>query len=150
MTPRQNRLVWLIAGVAALIMVAVFVVNALRDNMVFFYTPSEIKAGRVAVDQYVRIGGIVVPGSIQRQPDGISIRFDVSDAVQALPVIYRGALPDLFQAGKGAVAQGVWDGSRFRATEVLAKHDENSMPPEAQEALDRQGGAGAMHVAQGR
>lgn len=137
MTPRQTRFAWLAAGLIVLALITTFVVQALRENMVFFYTPTEIQAGQVSEGQYVRIGGLVAPDSLQRQPDGVSVHFAITDNGVALPVSYRGILPDLFQEGKGAVAQGYWDGERFTANEVLAKHDENYMPPEAQEALDR-------------
>lgn len=137
MTPRQTRLAWLAAGLIVLTLITTFVVQALRESMVFFYTPTEVQAGQVEPGQYVRIGGLVAPASLQRQPDGVSVHFAITDNGTTLPVSYRGILPDLFQEGKGAVAQGYWDGDRFTANEVLAKHDENYMPAEAQEALDR-------------
>lgn len=146
MTPREGRLAWLVSGLIVLGIATTFVVNALRDNMVFFYTPTEVTSGKVAVDQYVRIGGMVVENSVRRQPDGVTVRFDITDTAAVLPVMYKGALPDLFQEGKGAVAQGRWDGQRFQAKEVLAKHDENYMPPEAQEAVDRQKRVAAMRA----
>lgn len=137
MTTRQTRLAWLIAGLLVLSLMAWFIVNAMRENMVFFYTPTEVKTGQVGTGQYVRIGGLVAPASVKRQDDGVAVRFDITDNGMTLPVVYRGMLPDLFQEGKGAVAQGRWDGTLFTADEVLAKHDENYMPAEAQEALDR-------------
>ncbi|MFA5665221.1 cytochrome c maturation protein CcmE [Castellaniella sp.] len=137
MSPRQTRFAWLAGGLVVLSLMSFFIVQALRENMVFFYTPTEIQAGEVTPGQYVRIGGLVAPASVQRQPDGVTVHFAITDNGVALPVSYRGILPDLFQEGKGAVAQGRWDGERFTANEVLAKHDENYMPAEAQEALDR-------------
>lgn len=137
MTPRQTRFAWLAAGLLVLGLMSFFIVQALRENMVFFYTPTEVRSGEVGTGQYVRIGGLVEPGSLQRQADGVTVHFAITDNGVALPVSYRGILPDLFQEGKGAVAQGHWDGERFTANQVLAKHDENYMPPEAQEALDR-------------
>ena len=137
MTARQTRFAWVAAGLIVLTLITTFVVQALRENMVFFHTPTEVMAGEVSAGQYVRIGGLVAPGSVRRQPDGVSVHFAITDNGVALPVSYRGILPDLFQEGKGAVAQGYWNGERFTANEVLAKHDENYMPAEAQEALDR-------------
>jgi cytochrome c-type biogenesis protein CcmE len=137
MTARQTRLAWLAAALIVISVIAIFVVNALRENMVFFYTPTEMRSGAVQTGQYVRIGGIVAPNSIVRQPDGVSVWFDITDNGKIVPVAYQGMLPDLFQEGKGAVAQGRWNGELFTADEVLAKHDENYMPPEAQEAIDR-------------
>ena len=137
MTARQTRLAWLIAGLIVLALSATLVVNALRQNMVFFHTPTEIRSGSVPAGQYVRIGGLVASKSVVRQPDGIAVHFDITDNGQSVPVVYRGILPGLFQESKGVVAQGEWDGKIFAASEVLAKHDENYMPPEAQEALNR-------------
>lgn len=149
MTARQTRLAWLIAGLIVLALSATLVVNALRQNMVFFHTPTEIRSGSVPAGQYVRIGGLVAPKSVVRQPDGIAVHFDITDNGQSIPVVYRGILPDLFQESKGVVAQGQWDGKIFSASEVLAKHDENYMPPEAQEALNRNESA-ASSVSGGR
>lgn len=140
MTARQTRLAWLVAGLIVLGVMAFFMVNALRDNMVFFHTPTEIRTGKVESGRYVRIGGLVAPGSVRRQADGVTVNFEITDNGMNVPVAYKGMLPDLFQEGKGAVAQGHWNGELFSADEVLAKHDENYMPPEAQEALDRHRG----------
>lgn len=146
MTPRKQRLAWLLAGLAVLALITFFVVNALRDNMVFFHTPTEVLSGGVGEGKYIRIGGMVVPDSVRKQADGVSVRFEITDTNAQLPVTYRGILPDLFKEGKGAVAQGAWNGTVFIATEVLAKHDENYMPPEAQQALDKGAGAySAVH-----
>ena len=145
MTVRQTRLAWLVAGLIVIGVMAWFVVTALRDNMVFFHTPTEIRTGQVEAGRYVRIGGIVAPASVRRQVDGVTVMFEITDNGMNVPVAYRGMLPDLFQEGKGAVAQGRWNGELFSADEVLAKHDENYMPPEAQDALDRhQGTVAAM------
>jgi len=146
MTARQSRFAWLAAGLVVVGLMSFFVVQALRANMVFFYTPTEVQAGSVEAGQYIRIGGLVSAGSLQRQPDGVTVHFAITDNGVALPVSYRGILPDLFQEGKGAVAQGYWDGKRFTASEVLAKHDENYMPAEAQEALNRHADRGATLV----
>lgn len=138
MTPRKKRLLWVVAAIVILAIISVFVVQALRQNMVFFYTPTEVKEGKVGSQEYFRIGGMVTAGSMQRQADGVTMAFTIDDGVTHIPVLYKGILPDLFKEGQGAVAQGHWNGQTFNAREVLAKHDENYMPPEAQMAIDQQ------------
>lgn len=138
MTPRKERLLWVMAAVVVVAVITVFVVQALRQNMVFFYTSTEVKSGKVGTQEYFRIGGIVTEKSVQRQADGITMAFMINDGVTHIPVRYQGILPDLFKEGQGAVAQGHWDGHTFVAKEVLAKHDENYVPPEAQMAIDQQ------------
>ena len=115
------------------------VLAALNDKVAFFVTPSDLAKGEVEAGRRFRLGGLVVDGSIQRQADG-TVRFAITDKAQQVEVIYKGLLPDLFRDGQGVVTQGVLrpDGS-FEATEVLAKHDENYMPPEAAEALHKAG-----------
>jgi cytochrome c-type biogenesis protein CcmE len=128
-----------IAGaVAALGIVTALVLMAFQENLVFFFTPSEVAENKAPQGRTFRIGGMVEKGSVKRQADGVTVQFKVTDTAKTLPVTYRGALPDLFREGKGVVAQGQLgaDGV-FRASEVLAKHDENYMPPEAAEALKR-------------
>ena len=136
MTPRRKRLL-LVAGIAAAMSLATaLVLNALRSNMVFFYSPSQVAAKEAPAGRSFRLGGLVERGSVQR--DGLTVRFVVTDTVRSIPVRYRGALPDLFKEGKGVVAQGQVDAAGlFIAREVLAKHDENYMPPEAGDALNR-------------
>ena len=136
MTPRRKRLM-IIAGIAAAMSLATaLVLNALRSNMVFFYSPSQVAAKEAPAGRSFRLGGLVERGSVQR--DGLTVRFIVTDTVRSIPVRYRGALPDLFKEGKGVVAQGQVDAAGlFIAREVLAKHDENYMPPEAGDALNR-------------
>ena len=136
MTPRRKRLV-IVAGIAAAMSLATaLVLNALRSNMVFFYSPSQVAAKEAPAGRSFRLGGLVERGSVQR--DGLTVRFIVTDTVRSIPVRYRGALPDLFKEGKGVVAQGQVDAAGlFIAREVLAKHDENYMPPEAGDALNR-------------
>jgi cytochrome c-type biogenesis protein CcmE len=114
------------------------VLNAFQSNLVFFFTPSQVAAQEAPVGRNFRIGGLVEEGSVQRQQDGVSVRFVVTDTAKAVPVTYTGILPDLFREGKGVVAQGSLgaDGV-FKADQVLAKHDENYMPPEAASALER-------------
>jgi cytochrome c-type biogenesis protein CcmE len=112
-----------------------FVLNAFQSNLVFFFTPTQVAAGEAPKEGHFRVGGLVKAGSIQR--DGMAVAFVVTDTQREVPVRYVGLLPDLFKEGKGVVAQGRLDaGQQFVATEVLAKHDENYMPPEAQHALD--------------
>jgi len=130
----------ILAGLGAIAVAATLVLNAFRSNLVFFYTPTEIAEGKAPEGRPFRIGGLVEPASLKRVGDGTSIVFVVTDGARSIPVNYTGILPDLFKEGKGVVAQGSIqpDGS-FRASEVLAKHDENYMPPEAAEALERAG-----------
>ena len=138
MKPRHKRLAIIAAGVAALAIAAGLILNAFRSNLVFFYTPSEIAAKQAPEGRSFRVGGMVVDGSVQRQADGVSVRFVVTDTAQSIPVVFKGILPDLFREGKGVVAQGkLGSDGVFQAEQVLAKHDENYMPPEAAEALER-------------
>jgi len=125
-------------GLAALGIVAALVLSAFQENLVFFFTPSQIAANEAPQGRTFRIGGMVEMGSVKRQPDGVTVRFVVTDTAKTVPVTYRGPLPDLFREGKGVVAQGQLgaDGV-FHAREVLAKHDENYMPPEAAEAVQK-------------
>ena len=136
MKPRHKRLIAIGAGVAALGVAAALVLSAFQQNLVFFFTPSQIAANEAPQGRTFRIGGMVEKGSVKR--DGVEVRFVVTDTAKTIPVLYSGALPDLFREGKGVVAQGQLgaDGV-FRAREVLAKHDENYMPPEAAEAVQR-------------
>jgi cytochrome c-type biogenesis protein CcmE len=138
MKPRHKRFVMVATGIAALGIAAVLVLSAFEKNLVFFYTPSQVAANEAPQGRSFRIGGLVAPGSVQRQADGITVRFVVTDTAQSMPVSYRGPLPDLFREGKGVVAQGkLGADGLFSASEVLAKHDENYMPPEAAEAVAR-------------
>jgi cytochrome c-type biogenesis protein CcmE len=123
-------------GVAALGIATALVLMAFQKNLVFFFTPSQVAANEAPQGRTFRIGGMVVAGSVQRS--GIDVRFTVTDTAKSIPVVYRGALPDLFREGKGVVAQGqIGPDGVFRAREVLAKHDENYMPPEAAHAVER-------------
>lgn len=136
MKPRHKRLAAIGVGVAALGVAAALVLSAFEKNLVFFFTPSQVAANEAPQGRTFRIGGMVEAGSVQRA--GVEVRFLVTDTAKTIPVVYSGALPDLFREGKGVVAQGTLgaDGV-FRAREVLAKHDENYMPPEAAEAVKR-------------
>jgi cytochrome c-type biogenesis protein CcmE len=129
-----------VAGLAALGLAATLVLNAFRSNLVFFFTPSQVAAHEAPRDRAFRVGGLVEVGSVVREKDALTVRFRVTDMAQTIPVVFTGHLPDLFKEGKGVVAQGriLGDGT-FQASEVLAKHDENYMPPEAAEALRKAG-----------
>jgi cytochrome c-type biogenesis protein CcmE len=137
---RHRRFAWIGAGVFALGIAAALVLNAFRSNLVFFYTPTQVFANEAPKERAFRIGGLVEPGSVARSTSSVEVRFRVTDNARAIPVVYKGILPDLFKEGKGVVAQGALgqDGI-FVASQVLAKHDENYMPPEAAEALRKAG-----------
>jgi cytochrome c-type biogenesis protein CcmE len=135
LSPRQTRFALIAGGVLVLALAAAFVLNAFQNNLVFFFTPTQVLNGEAPKNKTFRIGGLVKVGSLQR--DGTDVSFVVTDTAQDIPVRYSGLLPDLFKEGKGVVAQGRLDAQGLMtASEVLAKHDENYMPPEAQHALD--------------
>lgn len=138
MKPRHKRLALVAAGLAGLAIASTLVLSAFQKNLVFFFTPSQVAANEAPKGRSFRIGGLVEPGSVKRQNDGITVSFAVTDTAKTIPVTYKGVLPDLFREGKGVVTQGKLgaDGV-FVADEVLAKHDENYMPPEAQHAVDQ-------------
>jgi cytochrome c-type biogenesis protein CcmE len=140
MTPRKKRLLFVVVALAAVALSAAFVLKAFRSNLVFFFSPSDVAAGKAPADHPFRLGGMVVKGSLQREGDGLTVHFVLTDLAQSIPVTFKGILPDLFTEGQGAVAQGKLgpDGS-FTATDVLAKHDEKYMPPEVADALKRAG-----------
>jgi len=141
MKPRHQRLALILGALAALGVVAALVLNALQSNLAFFYTPTQVQAGEAPRERAFRVGGLVKAGSLAR--DSLTVSFVVTDLVREVPVRYTGILPDLFKEGKGAVVQGRMDAAgQFVASEVLAKHDENYMPPEARHALDQAGKAG--------
>jgi cytochrome c-type biogenesis protein CcmE len=138
--PRTRRALWIVAGLAGLGVASALVLNAFQSNMVFFLTPSQVVANEAPKNRAFRIGGLVEAGSVARDKDGLTVRFRVTDTAKTIPVVFTGILPDLFREGKGVVAQGrIGDDGTFRAAEVLAKHDENYMPPEAAEALRKAG-----------
>ena len=138
MKQRHKRLAFISVALVGLVVASALVLNAFQDNLVFFFTPSEVMAREAPLDRTFRIGGMVQEGSVRREPESIRVHFVVTDGVAHLPVFYDGILPDLFREGQGVVAQGTLaaDGI-FRASTVLAKHDENYMPPEAAEAMAR-------------
>ncbi len=136
MKPRHKRAAIIAGGLAAISLAAYFVLNAFESNLVFFFTPSQIASGEAPKARTFRVGGMVKTGTIQR--DNLTVNFVVTDTAKEVKVSYTGILPDLFREGKGVVAQGKLDADgRFLAAEVLAKHDENYMPPEAQHAMDQ-------------
>ena len=136
MKPRTKRALAIVFGLVALGVATALVLTAFQENLVFFFTPSDVAAQKAPQGRLFRIGGMVEKGSVKR--NGVEVRFVVTDTAQTIPVVYRGPLPDLFREGKGVVAQGTLgpDGV-FSAREVLAKHDENYMPPEAAHALEK-------------
>ncbi len=137
MKARHRRFAWIGAGVAVLGIAVALVLNAFQSNMVFFFTPTQIAAREAPQGRPFRVGGLVEVGSLQRHTNSLDVSFVVTDTAKSVPVTYTGLLPDLFKEGKGVVAQGSLDADgRFHATEVLAKHDENYMPPEAAHALE--------------
>jgi cytochrome c-type biogenesis protein CcmE len=117
---------------------AALVLNAFQSNLVFFFTPSQVVAKEAPLERAFRVGGMVESGSLKRQRDGLTVSFNVTDTAKTIPVVYKGILPDLFKEGKGVVAQGkLGPDGVFHATDVLAKHDENYMPPEAGHAIEQ-------------
>ena len=141
MKPRQRRLVWVLLGLVLVSTAVILVLRALNSNVMFFYSPSQVQAGEAPRNAAFRLGGLVEAGSLQRSADGLQVQFIVTDQVKSVPVAYKGLLPDLFKEGKGVVVSGKLEGEGpFRASEVLAKHDENYMPPEAAHALEQAGG----------
>jgi cytochrome c-type biogenesis protein CcmE len=138
MKPRTRRGLAIAAGLATLSVAAMLVLNAFQSNLVFFFSPSQIAANEAPRDRSFRIGGLVEEGSLKRDGQSLTVNFVVTDMAQRVPVSYTGMLPDLFKEGKGVVAQGkLGNDGVFRAEQVLAKHDENYMPPEAAEALEK-------------
>ena len=138
MKRRHKRIAFIVAGLAALGIAAAFVLTAFQSNLVFFFSPTQVAAKEAPVDRTFRIGGLVENGTVKRQNDGLTVHFTVTDTEESIPVVFKGILPDLFKEGKGCVAQGrLGADGVFYADEVLAKHDENYMPPEAGDAIDK-------------
>jgi len=137
MKRRHKRIAFIVAGLAGLGVAAALVLSAFQNNLVFFFSPSQVAAKEAPVNKTFRVGGLVENGTLKRDSDGLTVRFTVTDTAKSIPVIYKGILPDLFKEGKGCVAQGrIGDDGIFYADQVLAKHDENYMPPEAGKAID--------------
>jgi cytochrome c-type biogenesis protein CcmE len=137
MKPRHRRIALIVAGVAGLAIAAALVLSAFQQNLVFFFTPTQVAANEAPQGRAFRVGGMVETGSVKRQPDGVTVHFVVTDTAKTMLVAYKGVLPDLFREGKGVVAQGRLENGLFVASEVLAKHDENYMPPEAADAMKK-------------
>jgi cytochrome c-type biogenesis protein CcmE len=135
MTPRQNRMVFVGLIVVAVAGAALFMTRAFEENMMYFITPSDLLADNNTEDKSFRLGGMVKQGSVQRAAGSLDVRFVVTDNAHELPVTYSGVLPDLFREGQGVIARGKFVAGEFRAEEVLAKHDENYMPPEVADKL---------------
>ena len=138
MKTRHKRIAFIVAAVAGLAIAATLALSAFQSNLVFFFSPTQVAAKEAPVGRTFRVGGLVETNSIKRDNDGLTVRFTVTDTAQSIPVVYKGILPDLFKEGKGCVAQGrVGSDGVFYADQVLAKHDENYMPPEAGQAIDK-------------
>src|SRR5918998_33207 len=138
MKRRHKRVAFIFAGLAGLAIAAYLVTSAFRNNLVFFFSPTQVAAKEAPIDRTFRIGGLVQEGTLQRDADNLTVRFTVTDTAQSIPVVYKGILPDLFKEGRGCVAQGkIGADGVFQAEQVLAKHDENYMPPEAGKAIDK-------------
>ena len=140
MTPRRRRMVAMAGGLVCLVAATALVLTAFEQNMLYFYTPTQIAAGEAPEGRRLRVGGLVEQGSVRRTPGALEVRFDVTDLDRTVTVAYTGVLPDLFREGQGVVAHGlVGEDGLFEADEVLARHDENYMPPEVAEMLEERG-----------
>jgi len=138
MKKRHKRITFIVASLAALGLAAWLVLGAFRQNLVFFFSPTQVATKEAPVNKTFRIGGLVENGSLKRENDGLTIRFTVTDTANTIPVVYKGIMPDLFKEGRGCVAQGrIGSDGVFYADQIMAKHDENYMPPEAARALDQ-------------
>ncbi len=138
MTLRRQRLMLVLLALLGIGIAVGLSLNAFRDNIVFFFSPTQVLASEAPQDRTFRLGGLVEEGSLKREDDGLTVHFVVTDTAKNIPVTYKGILPDLFREGQGVVAQGrLGDGGTFMASEVLAKHDENYMPPEVADALKK-------------
>jgi cytochrome c-type biogenesis protein CcmE len=150
MTPRQKRFSFIVAGVALVAVAVGLVLYALKNNVSLYFTPTQVYNKEAPQGRSFRIGGLVEKGSLQRQTDGLTVHFNITDTTKTMPVIFKGILPDLFKEGKGVVAQGKLEADNvFHAEEVLAKHDENYMPPEAIDAIKKAEAAKAGAVQPG-
>ncbi len=136
MKTRHKRMIFILAGLGGLAVAAALVLNALNSNLALYISPTDVLAGNAPKDQTFRLGGMVVEDSLEREDDGLTVHFKVTDSANTIPVVFTGILPDLFEEGQGVVAQGRMKGDVFAATEVLAKHDENYMPAEVAEMME--------------
>jgi len=138
MKRRHRRIAFILVGLAGLAIATYLVASAFRNNLVFFFSPTQVAAKEAPINRTFRVGGLVQGGTLQRDKDGLTVRFVVTDTAANVPVVYKGILPDLFKEGRGCVAQGRLESDGvFHADQVLAKHDENYMPPEAGQAIDK-------------
>ena len=138
MKRRHKRIVFIVIALASMSIAAYLVASAFRNNLVFFFSPTQVVAKEAPINRTFRIGGLVQEGTLKRDPDGLTVRFTVTDTAESIPVVFKGILPDLFKEGRGCVAQGKLSSEGvFQADQVLAKHDENYMPPEAGQAIDK-------------
>ncbi|CAN5307914.1 cytochrome c maturation protein CcmE [soil metagenome] len=143
MTPRRQRLILVGLMLLGIGLAAGFALRAFQENLLYFYSPSEVAAGEAPDDRTFRVGGMVADGSVERSPGSLEVRFVLTDFAHSVPVRYTGVLPDLFREGQGTVARGrLTESGDFLAEEVLAKHDENYMPPEVARSLEKAAGAG--------
>ena len=148
MKPRQKRFLFIAVAVAGVATAVGLVLNALGGNVNLYFTPTQVFNNEVPSGRSFRIGGLVEAGSVKREKDGLTVNFVITDTHKSIPVVYKGILPDLFKEGKGVVAQGKVEANGvMRAEEVLAKHDENYMPPEAADALKKAQAANAADAA---
>lgn len=137
MKRRHKRIGFIIAGLAGLGIAAALVLSAFQENLVFFFSPSQVAAKEAPINKTFRVGGLVETGTLKRDNDGLTVHFTITDTAKSISVVYKGILPDLFKEGKGCVAEGrVGSDGVFYADQVLAKHDENYMPPQAGQAID--------------
>ena len=138
MKRRHKRIAFIVIALASMSIAAYLVASAFRNNLVFFFSPTQVVAKEAPINRTFRIGGLVQEGTLKRDSDGLTVRFTVTDTAESIPVVYKGILPDLFKEGRGCVAQGKLSADGvFQADQVLAKHDENYMPPEAGQAIDK-------------
>ena len=138
MKRRHKRIIFICAALAALGLATWLVLGAFKENLVFFFSPTQVAAKEAPVNKTFRIGGLVGEGTLKKDPDGLTVRFTITDTANTIPVVYKGILPDLFKEGRGCVAQGrMTSDGVFNADTIMAKHDENYMPPEAAQALDK-------------
>lgn len=139
MTPKRKRM-WIVgAGMVGLFAAAALVLSAFEENLVYFYSPSDLIEKDVPRDRNIRVGGLVAEDSVKKSSDGLSVQFVITDLSNQVPVLYRGILPDLFREGQGVITEGRFGDNGFVADEVLAKHDETYLPPEVAEALKKSG-----------
>ena len=139
MTPKRRRLTIVLIGMVMLGTAAAIVLTAFEDNLVFFFSPTDLRARALAPDQRIRVGGLVEEGSVKKSADGLVVNFRITDLDNIIPVTYKGILPDLFREGQGIIAEGRLVQGIFNASEVLAKHDETYMPKEVADALKKSG-----------